>query len=169
MMKAGVSNTEVLTDEQWKSYGGDGYLRLGKVMTDQELAALRQRIDDIMLGKADINYELLIMQREAGEGYEQGTSGRGFKGATLNYRKVGDMENDPLFLSYMQKPLFAHICRRIYNKEKIACFRALFMNKPAQTGSALGYNQDKWEGIVDRDPIITFGLLWIIQLSRMAA
>ena len=125
-------------------------------MTDQELAALRQRIDDIMLGKADVNYDRLAMQREADGGdYDRPAGAQGHLGATLNYRKVVNLDNDPLFLSFMKKPLFGTISQRIYGTERISCFRAMFMNKPAHTGSPLAFHQDHWIDNVDLDPIVT--------------
>jgi phytanoyl-CoA hydroxylase len=147
-------NTQ-LTHEQWKTYEEQGYLKLGKVLTEMELAALAQRIDDIMLGTADLDYERLMMQREAGEGYEQSKQSMGFKGSTLNYRKIENLEFDPLFLSYMQKPVFREICNEVYGGDmRISCFRAMFMNKPARNGTILPFHQDRWTDL-DRDPLVT--------------
>lgn len=39
------------TDEQWQQYQTDGYLKLGKLLTDDQLKAMQDRIDAIMLGK----------------------------------------------------------------------------------------------------------------------
>lgn len=36
-----------LTEEQWRQYESQGYLRLGKVLSDGELTTLQQRMDDI--------------------------------------------------------------------------------------------------------------------------
>ena len=100
--------TEFLTDEQWAQYERDGYLRLGKVLSDDELKALQTRIDDIMLGRADIDSSRLLMQLDSKDGaYENAPEqSRGHKGATLDYRKIQDLEHDELFLEYMQRPLF---------------------------------------------------------------
>ncbi len=125
-------------------------------MSDLELVALAQGIDHIMLGKADLDYERLMMQRESGEGYDQSDQTLGLKGSTLNYRKIENLEFDSLFLSFMQKPLFREICEQVYGKEidRIACYRAMFMNKPARHGSVLPYHQDRWQDL-DRDPFVT--------------
>jgi phytanoyl-CoA hydroxylase len=145
----------MLSFEQWQTYEEQGYLRLGKVLSEEEITALTNRIDEIMLGKADINYGRLMMQREAGEGYEQSVQSLGFKGATLNYRKIQNLELDPLFLSYIQKSLFRSITKKIYGTQKrVACYRAMFMNKPAFHGSSLVYHQDHWSHL-DRDPLLT--------------
>ncbi|NHN32199.1 phytanoyl-CoA dioxygenase family protein [Paenibacillus agricola] len=149
MMSTGI------TPEQWRTYEEQGYLKLGKVLTGMELVALSQRIDHIMLGKAELDYERLMMQREAGEGYEQSGQTNGFKGSTLNYRKIENLEFDPLFLSYMQKPVFREICDKVYGTDiRVSCFRAMFLNKPARNGSVLPFHQDRWTDL-DRDPLVT--------------
>lgn len=149
---------EMLTAAQWQAYEEEGYALLGKVVSDDELAALIRRIDDIMLGRANVDYDRLMMQREAGEGYPQSEQTLGFKGVTLNYRKIENLEFDALFLTYLQKPLFRHICDTVYGANKrIGCFRAMFMNKPAYHGSVLVYHQDRWFDL-NRDPLIT---VWI--------
>ena len=38
-----------LTDDQWQQYERDGYLKLGRLLSDSELAALQQRIDELGL------------------------------------------------------------------------------------------------------------------------
>ncbi|MDQ2732356.1 MAG: phytanoyl-CoA dioxygenase family protein, partial [Armatimonadota bacterium] len=146
-----------LTEDQWQQFEQDGYLRLGKVLTEEELAALQRRMDDIMLGTAEIDYTRTLMQRDSDTGQygDVGPANRGFKGPTLNYRKIEDLEFDPLFLAYMQRPLFRHICERVYGSgTPITAFRAMFMNKPAGKGTFLPWHQDRWTDL-DRDPLIT--------------
>jgi len=146
-----------LSAAEWAQYERDGYLRLGKTLTDEELAALQQRIDDIMLGKAPVDYDRMLMQldRIPGQTDAPGPQTNGHKGGTLRYRKIQDLEFDPLFLAYMQKPLFRHICERVYGSQaNVACFRAMFMNKPAREGTVLVWHQDRWTHL-DRDPLIT--------------
>ena len=146
-----------LTDAQWTQYERDGYLRLGRVLTDEDLASLQQRMDDIMLGKAPLDYERIMMQldRDPARDNKPGPQSKGHKGATLSYRKIEKLENDPLFLAYMQHPLFQHICQRVYGASTdIGCFRAMFMNKPAGEGTELVWHQDRWTDL-DRDPLIT--------------
>src|ERR1700759_1867697 len=104
----------IISDQDWKFYEDNGYLRLGKVLSDAELDGLRRRIDDIMLGRADLDYNRLLMQLDSDSGkYEDaGAQSRGHKGASLGYRKIQDLEFDPLFLAFMQKPIFRDISAR---------------------------------------------------------
>jgi len=146
-----------ITEAQWAAYERDGYLPLGRVLSDQDLAALQRRIDDIMLGTADVDYERMLMQLDSADGkYENaGVQSRGFKGATLAYRKIQELEHDLLFRAYMERPRFKGICDRVYGPETpIAAFRAMFMNKPAHQGTLLPWHQDRWNHL-DRDPLIT--------------
>jgi hypothetical protein len=155
LMTTGV--TEKLTGEQWERYERDGYLRLGRVLSDDDLATLQTRIDDIMLGRAALDYDRLLMQLDSADGkYENaGVQSLGFKGATLAYRKIQELEHDPVFRAYMEHALFEEICDRVYGSEiSIASFRAMFMNKPARQGTLLPWHQDRWS-YLDRDPLIT--------------
>lgn len=146
-----------LTDSQWEQFERDGFLHLGRVASDAELSALQTRIDDIMLGTALVDYSQILMQLDSGDGkYENaGQQSNGHKGATLAYRKIQNLEYDPLFLELMQKPIFEEICAHVYGADvPIAAFRAMFMNKPAQQGTLLPWHQDRWSHL-DRDPLIT--------------
>lgn len=153
------STDQVITNQQWAQYERDGYLKLGKLLSDADLKALQQRIDDIMLGKAHVDYDRMLMQLDSGSGkYEDaGAQSKGFKGPTLDYRKIQELEFDPLYLAYMQRPIFRDISARVYGPDTpIAAFRAMFMNKPARKGTLLPWHQDRWAHL-DRDPLIT---LW---------
>jgi phytanoyl-CoA hydroxylase len=144
-----------LLDTQWREYEDKGYLRLGKVLSDDGLTALQERIDAIMLGEAKIPYDRLLMQLDSEDGKNPGEQTKGHKGATLAYRKIQDLELDPLFLDFMRQPVFRDICARVYGTETpIAAFRAMFMNKPARQGTFLPWHQDRWN-YLDRDPLIT--------------
>ncbi len=145
-----------LTDSQWAEYLERGYLKLGRI-NDATLKAMQTRIDDIMLGRADVTYENLLMQLDSATGaYEDaGEQSKGFKGATLDYRKIQDLEYDPIFLEYLQAPIFRDICARVHGADTpIAVNRAMFMNKPANKGTFLPWHQDRWTAY-DRDPQIT--------------
>ena len=160
---------EELSFDQWQEFESEGYLRLGRCLNDDELAAMQQRMDEIMLGTAPVDYSRMMMQldRIPGKTDAPGPGSKGHKGATLHYRKIQDLEFDPLFLRYMQKPLFRHICCMVYGADTpVACMRAMFMNKAAAVpsddpaspqmvgGFPLVWHQDRWT-FYDRDPLIT--------------
>jgi hypothetical protein len=110
-----------------------------------------------MLGRADLKYDRLLMQLDSDSGkYEDaGEQSRGHKGASLGYRKIQDLEFDPYFLEFMQRPIFREISARVYGSDTpIAAFRAMFMNKPSHKGTFLPWHQDRWS-FLDRDPLVT--------------
>lgn len=143
----------------WERFEADGFLRLGKLLAEDDLAALQARIDAIMQGTADVPYDRMLMQLDSATGSysDMGAQTKGHKGATLAYRKIQDLELDPLFAAYLNRPLFREICAHVYGPDTpIAIFRAMFMNKPAHQGTFLPWHQDRWS-FLDRDPLVT---LW---------
>jgi hypothetical protein len=146
-----------LDDAGWRRFQEQGYLPLGAVCEPEELKSLLTRIDDIMLGRAEVDYDRMLMQLDSETGrYEDAPAQtRGHKGATLAYRKIQDLEHDDAFLAFLQKPLFRDICARAHGpRTSISCMRAMFMNKPAGKGTELVWHQDRW-AMFDRDPLIT--------------
>jgi phytanoyl-CoA hydroxylase len=140
----------------WREYDEQGFLRLGRVLSDGELKALQDRIDEIMMGR--VRYEGMMMQLDLGGGYDNtAPQSKGFKGATLEYRKIEQLEKDRLFLEFMQKDVFREVCSRVYGSHaSISAYRSMFMNKPARKGTVLPYHQDggeNWQ--LDRDPLLT--------------
>lgn len=148
-----------ITQDQWGQYHRDGFLRIGSQSDRRELEGLQERIDEIMLGQAELDYDRLMMQLDSSTGKYDDVSGggKGLREPSLNYRKIQGLEYDALFLKYMQKPIFREICAYIYGGHaSVACFRAMFMNKPAQLGTELPWHQDgggSWH--IDRDPLVT--------------
>src|ERR1051326_7514010 len=108
--------SDTITARQWDQYERDGYLNLGKLLDVADLEALQRRIDEIMLGEAAVDYDRMMMQLDSASGkYEDaGVQSKGFKGATLDYRKIQDLELDPLFLAYIQPPTSRQICDRAH-------------------------------------------------------
>jgi phytanoyl-CoA hydroxylase len=147
-----------LTPEQLETYDREGWLPLGKVVTDAELRGLRERIDQIMLGERRYPHMLMQLDSDSGRYEDAPEQTFGFKGPTLAYRKIEQLEQDPRFLRYLQQPLFRAIARRFIG-ENIATYRCMFMNKPAGQGTLLPWHQDGGDNWgLDRDPPLT---LWL--------
>lgn len=145
-----------VTAAQWNEYEEKGYLKIGR-LDEAQLRKMQDRIDAIMLGKANLDYSRLLMQLDSATGaYEDaGEQTLGFKGPTLDYRKIQELEHDAIFRDYLLDPVFEDICRRTYGEHTpVALFRAMFMNKPANRGTFLPWHQDRWTSM-DRDPHIT--------------
>ncbi len=133
-------NTE-LTEAEWQELEAIGYVRLGVILPEGEINRLCGRIDEIMLGK--IRYEGMRMQLcpSASEAEEMTGFSARHKGSSLKYRKIQELEMDPLFLKYIQHPLFRHITRKKIG-ENVGVFRSMFFNKPAEGGVPLVWHQD---------------------------
>ncbi|MEM7363730.1 MAG: phytanoyl-CoA dioxygenase family protein [Pseudomonadota bacterium] len=144
-----------LTSEEWQEFQERGIVSLGTLPLEN-LTELQQGIDAIMLGTSDAPYDKLLMQLDSSSGDygELGRQTRGFKGATLNYRKIQDLEKVQEFREYLESDLFRRVCSKVYGEIPIACFRAMFMNKPARGGTQLPWHQDRWRAL-DRDPLVT--------------
>ncbi len=133
-------------------YRAHGYARLGRLLEEPTLAAHRARIDALMLG--EITYPGVFFQRDTETGeYDDLAYGRGYEGASLNYRKVEKLEKDPLFLAWIAHPWLEPLARAVYGGD-VTLYRALVFNKAAATGgSRLPWHQDGgafWG--LDREP-----------------
>ena len=144
--------TNNFDDTDHERFMEQGYLRLGKVACSEQLRDLQQRIDDIMLGR--VRYENMRLQLfDEQTGQVRRTLGN--EVATLSYRRIDDLEQDPVFLAYMQSPVFRNIVSR-YAGEQVSVFRSMFMNKPARWTQELPWHQDVGKGWgIDTEPIAT--------------
>ena len=120
-------------------------MRLGVVASETQIDALCERINQIMLG--DIRYERMQMQLcpSASDDREMVDFSQNHKGSSLKYRKIQELEMDPLFLDYIQNPLFRDITQKKIG-DRVSVFRAMFFNKPAEGGISKNWHQDSgWD------------------------
>src|SRR6478735_8026348 len=91
-------------DDALRGHREVGYARLGPIASPAILEALRERADELMLGK--IQHDGLFFQGESPSGaYKDLPYGRGWQGPTLSYRKLEKLERDPLFRAYLENEL----------------------------------------------------------------
>ncbi len=134
-------------------FARDGYARLGRLMSDDGLAALRRRADDRMMGRVPDPGLFFQLDTETGS-YDDLTFGRGYQGPSHNYRKIEKLEKDDLFLAWLQNSLFRKITRALIG-ERVVIYRAVLMNKSSVGGTVLPWHQDGglfWG--LDRDPTL---------------
>ncbi len=132
----------------WREHG---WARLGVLADEETLRVLRQRADDIMLGR--VVHEGLFFQRDAESGrYEDLEFGRGWEGPSLDYRKIEKLERDPLFRGWLESAVFARLVRAVVGAD-VAIYRAALFTKGPRGGSDLPWHQDggSFWGL-DRDP-----------------
>jgi ectoine hydroxylase-related dioxygenase (phytanoyl-CoA dioxygenase family) len=130
-----------------------GYARLGRLLSDEALAALRGRADDLMLGRVADPGLFFQLDTETGA-YDDLTFGLGYQGPSTNYRKIEKLEKDPLFLAWLTNPIFERIARALIG-DSVVLYRAVLMNKSEKGGTVLPWHQDGglfWG--LDRDPLL---------------
>jgi hypothetical protein len=132
----------------WREHG---WARLGAVASDECLARLRARADDIMMGR--VAYDGLFFQAESPTGrYEDLSFGQGWQGPGLGYRKIEKLEIDPMFRAWLGNALFERVARSILGPD-VALYRATLFTKSSGGGTDLPWHQDGGDfwGL-DRDP-----------------
>jgi phytanoyl-CoA hydroxylase len=137
---------------EWEDdFERNGFVHLGNLIPAERVAALRDRINAIMLG--EVVHEGLFFQHDSTTGrYEDAPIGEGWKGPSLHYRKIEKLERDPLFAAHINDPTVESIVRHRIAGD-VALYRAIVMNKSAAGGSDLPWHQDGgtfWG--LDRDP-----------------
>jgi hypothetical protein len=143
----------VAFEEAVAHYGAHGWARLGRVLDDAALEALRARADAMMLG--EVTYPGLFFQHDAASGrYEDLSYGEGWQGPMLAYRKIEKIELDPLFRGVVEHPAYEPIVRAVIPGD-VVIYRAVLMTKSAAGGTYLPWHQDGgafWG--IDRDPVL---------------
>src|SRR5438045_2886720 len=94
---ARLRRVSVLTKQQREQWEQEGYVPLGQVASDAEIAALRERMDAIMLGQAPKGGIWFQLDSETGEYGDLRFGDGSFQGPTLAYRKIEQLHHDPLF------------------------------------------------------------------------
>jgi hypothetical protein len=143
--------TDLALDAPLSDFVRNGYARLGPVLAPEAAALLRERADALMLG--DAPYPGLFYQHDSASGrYEDLEFGVGWVGPSRRYRKLEKLELDPLFLRWIENPLFGRIARATLGDE-VSLYRAVLWNKAPRGGMDLPWHQDDGEfwGI-DRRP-----------------
>jgi phytanoyl-CoA hydroxylase len=134
-------------------YREHGWARLGRLVDEATLAGLRERADDLMLGRVRIDG--LFFQHDAASGkYEDLEHGLGWVGPSLAYRKLEKLERDERFRALIEHDAFERIARAVI-EGPVAIYRAVLFAKAASGSSPLPWHQDggRFWGL-DRDPTL---------------
>jgi hypothetical protein len=127
-------------DAALDAFERDGFARLGRVLDDAGLEALRERACELMLGR--VTYPGLFFQLDAASGkYEDAPLGLGWQGPSLDYRKLEKLEKDPRFFAWLSNPLFERIARARIGGD-VVLYRAILFNKGLAGGSDIPWHQD---------------------------
>jgi len=138
-----------------RQFDKQGYVILGSLLSGRELSGLCRRAEDLMMGR--VTTPGITFQLDGGdESYSSlGARTEGPSKHSLNYRRIDELHNDPLYLTYMQHLVFRQMTRH-YIGDDVSIFRSMFMNKPANKGTVLPWHQDVGKGWgIDTTPIAT--------------
>jgi phytanoyl-CoA hydroxylase len=130
-----------------------GYARLGRVLTTEGAHQLALRAEALMAGK--IRYPRMFFQHDSPGGrYEDLAFNKGWVGPSDSYRKIERLELDPLFLAWIENPLFERIAHSVLGPD-ITLYRSVLWNKAASGGMAVPWHQDdgRFWGL-DRPPVL---------------
>jgi phytanoyl-CoA hydroxylase len=127
-------------DDALAHYAEHGWARLGRVLSDEGIASLTARADDLMMGR--LTYPGMFFQHDSASGrYEDLDFGRGYEGPSVHYRKIEKLEKDPLFLTWIENPVFERIARASIEGD-VVIYRAVLFTKAANAGSPIPFHQD---------------------------
>lgn len=135
------------------AYRSAGWARLPGVVGEPLLAALRARSDDLVAGR--VVWPGMFFEPDSASGrYADLTRVPGWVGPDTRYRKLEKLELDPLYLGWMENPLFAAIATEVLGPA-VTLYRAVIFWKAPELGSEVPWHQDggrMWG--LDRDPVL---------------
>ena len=149
MLIAGVENVDVAPS--LAELEERGFARLGRTLSDEGLALLRERADELMSGR--VSYPGMFFQLDATTGrYEDAPLGLGWQGPSPDYRKLEKLELDERFRAWLSNPFFERVVRGRIDGP-VVLYRAILFNKGPNGGSDIPWHQDggKLWGL-SRDP-----------------
>jgi phytanoyl-CoA hydroxylase len=127
----------LLDSDQLEQLENLGFLKIPSFISEQELEALRGRLDSIIEGRHQIvGGELQIVDGEV--------------------RKLRNLETDDVFHNLFASARVKDICRQVVG-DKVSIMRASLINKYANGGKPLGWHQDvskHWP--MSAPPLLTF-------------
>ena len=123
----------MLTPDDFQQFEENGYVILKDVATAEQAETLKQRVVDLMEGR--VRYDGMFFQSESNRAVTT------YSGPSDDYRKIKDLEYDPLFLEFMQNATFRQIAER-YIGPNVSSMRAMVMNKPPLCPARVPFHQD---------------------------
>jgi hypothetical protein len=132
-------------------FAANGFARLGRVLSEGGAERLRARAEALMR----VQHPGLFYQHDSESGrYEDLAFNKGWVGPSLRYRKIERLELDPLFLSWVENPLFERLTRTLIG-DRVALYRVVLWNKAPGGGMAVPWHQDdgRFWGL-DRAPFL---------------
>lgn len=102
---------------------------------------MKDRLDEIIAGKHPKAGRRFYVEAESGKYQDVSHKTSDYLGPSRNYRKIGDLELDEIFLSKVQNKNLARNCQALIGKT-ISLMRLTMMNKAQNGGTELPWHQD---------------------------
>ncbi len=127
-----------LTPEQIHRFHEDGFLIYGPILTQEELEALRERIDALASGEgAEAEKVGIRLEAEALRGGLQNVVRR-----DKVWQIMGATQHDPIIAQYASSDKVLAIVAELLGTEDIKLFSDQTLMKPAYHGSPVSWHQD---------------------------
>jgi hypothetical protein len=138
MLKPGARFLDI--EAPLQSFSERGFARLGPVLSDSGAARLAARAAAVMQGQVQVPG--LFFQHDSPSGrYEDLVFNAGWVGPSQAYRKLEKLELDPLFLAWIENPLFERLAHAVLG-DSVKLYRCVLWNKAPQGGMAVPWHQD---------------------------
>jgi ectoine hydroxylase-related dioxygenase (phytanoyl-CoA dioxygenase family) len=138
----------MLTQSQIQEFHKRGYLKAGKVLTDAEVEALRERLDLALEERAESKPELLrnlaggdLYARRSEEDDHMPTGLKIFA-SNVVIQIVNIWEADRLFNAHMYNPKITAMVAQLCNTDTLRVWHDQIQYKPPRVGAATGWHQD---------------------------
>jgi phytanoyl-CoA hydroxylase len=139
--KHNFRETTMLTESQLKEYSEDGYLIIPNAFSENDIQAMRSRLEDIVAGKFKKLGRRFQAEGDSGKYEDVSHTDMQYRGSGVTYRKVSDLEYDDVFLEKLQSGWIKAICSQLIG-DIVSIMRVTMMDKPAQGGTPLPWHQD---------------------------
>lgn len=131
----------VLTEQQIQEFQEKGYLKVGKLLTDDQIEALRERLDWVMQGRSTHRPELL-RNLAGGDLYrEEGPDQRRFA-ENVVVQIVNIWEADELYFEHLYHPMITQMVAELIGCDQIRVWHDQIQYKPPEVGTKTGWHQD---------------------------
>jgi ectoine hydroxylase-related dioxygenase (phytanoyl-CoA dioxygenase family) len=127
-------------------YDQDGLFVVQKLFSEETIASLAEITDHLMSGQRKLNGMFFQLDPNSESYADVDFSITTFQGASLNYRKIKDLEYIPEFLEAIQVSDLRAIVNDIIGLN-VSSMRYMIVNKPSKSKTPLPWHQDisaKW-------------------------
>jgi hypothetical protein len=148
----------MISQSESARYLETGLLRIDGLLSQPEVAALANLVDDLMLGERSLSGMFFQLDPNSPDYSKVNFEETNFVGPSLNYRKIKDLEYVPEFLAAVQGKKVEEIAHKFVGSE-VSTMRTMVVNKPSMSQTPLPWHQDisnDWP--MSQRPILT---IWI--------